>query len=303
MPHIEANGIEICYETTGDPADPPLLMIMGLGAQLVDWEDGFVEPLAERGHYVIRFDNRDIGLSQHFDEHRMSRVEFLRTAGLAFAGAPVPVPYGIGDMAADAAGLLDALGVACAHVVGASMGGMIAQQLAIDFPHKVRSLTSVMSTTGERFVGRPKPHVLPAMLTSAKEPTYDAVLAQQEAVWKVIATPDTYSTERVAERVRRNFFRSYHPEGMGRQMLAVLRAPNRAPGLRKLRMPTTVVHGSADPLVTPSGGFRTASLVKGSDLVMLGGHAHDLPTTAQEVLGDVITRTTRRAERPSVPVA
>lgn len=296
MPQIEANGTSIFFETTGDPSDPPLLMIMGLGAQLVDWEDHFVERIAGRGHFVIRFDNRDIGLSQFFDDRSMSRADFLRTAAMAFAGVPVAVPYGIGDMAADAAGLLDALDIASAHVVGASMGGMIAQQLAIDFPSKVRSLTSVMSTTGERFVGRPKPHVLPAMLTAAKEPTFEAVLAQQTVVWKMIATPAAFSHERVAERVQRNFDRSYHPAGMGRQMLAVLRASSRAPGLKKLRIPTTVVHGTADPLVTPSGGFRTAALVQGSDLVMLGGHAHDLPTSAQDVLGDVIVRTAAKAE-------
>lgn len=287
MPHIEANGIDICYETTGDPSDPPLLMVMGLGAQLVDWEDAFAVSLAERGHFVIRFDNRDIGLSQHFDEYAMSRVDFLRTAALAFAGAPVPVPYGIRDMAADAAGLLDALDIEQAHVVGASMGGMIAQTMAIEHPSRVRSLTSVMSVTGEPEFGQPTPEAAGVLLAPpiADREGYIEGSARY-AVWQ---SKRWFDLKRVRENAARDFDRSFYPEGGPRQLAAIYASGSRADALRQLRTPTLVIHGTDDTLLQPDGGRRTAELVPGASLVMVSDMGHDLPEPLQPFLSSLIS--------------
>lgn len=296
MPRAAVNGIEIEYETVGDPSDPTLLLVMGLGAQLVAWDDDFTDSLAGRGFRVIRFDNRDVGLSTHLSEQAVSREEMLRVARRAQFRLPVEVPYGISDMAADAAGLLGTLGIERAHVAGVSMGGMIAQQLAIDFPDKVLSLTSAMSTTGEKYVGTAQLRVL-RMLAKPGGTTLDDVVDGELAMWRLIGTRGTFDADVFVQRITRAYHRAFDPDGVTRQTMAVLAAPSRANGLRNLRVPTTVVHGTADPLVNVTGGLRTAWLVPGADLYLLRGHGHDLPISAPDRFTDAIVATCARASR------
>lgn len=298
MPRAAVNGIELEYDTTGDPADPTLLLVMGLGAQLIAWDDDLVAALASRGFHVVRFDNRDVGLSTHLDDHPVTLDDMLRVARRAQFRLPVEVPYGMPDMAADAAGLLGAIGVDRCHVVGVSMGGMIAQQLAIDFPAKVASLTSVMSTTGEKFVGMPTPRVLRELAKPAGS-TLEEVVGAELALWRLIGTKANFDPEVFVARTTRAYNRAFDPQGVTRQSMAVLAAPSRAIGLRKLRVPVTVAHGTADPIVTITGGLRTAWLVPGADLYLVRGHGHDLPYSARGRFLDSIVTTCARAEMPA----
>lgn len=297
MPRVATNGIELEYDTAGDPADPTILLVMGLGAQLIAWDDDLVATLAGRGFHVIRFDNRDVGLSTHLEDHPVTLEDMLRVGRRAQFRLPVEVPYGIPDMASDAAGLLDAIGVGRCHVVGVSMGGMIAQQLAIDFPEKVMSLTSVMSTTGEKFVGMPTPRVL-REVSKPSGTTLDDVIESELALWRLIGTKANFDPDVFVSRTTRAYQRCFDPQGATRQTMAILAAPSRAPGLRKLHIPVTVVHGTADPLVTVTGGLRTAWLVPGADLYLVRGHGHDLPYSARGRFVDTVMSTCARAETP-----
>jgi pimeloyl-ACP methyl ester carboxylesterase len=272
MASISANGIDIEYETAGNPLDPPLLLIMGLGAQLIAWDDEFVEELVSRGFYVIRFDNRDVGLSTWFDDAGVPDVAAIMVSG----GVPEPA-YLLADMADDAAGLLDALGILRAHVVGASMGGMIAQSLAIRHPDKVLTLVSIMSTTGAREVGQPHEEAL-AVLMQAPAVTRDGVIEGSVRASSVIgSTGFGDQTERVRVRAAEAFDRAVHPEGMARQLLAIVASPDRTPALASVKTPTLVIHGEIDPLVDPSGGRATAAAIPGAELWIIPGMGHDLP--------------------------
>jgi pimeloyl-ACP methyl ester carboxylesterase len=279
MPTQAANGIHIEYDTFGDPASPPVLLIMGLGAQMTLWDPAFCQAIAERGYFVIRFDNRDIGLSTWFDEagaHELSDV---------ISGA-VGAPYSLADMAADAAGLLDALGIDSAHIVGASMGGMIAQTFAIDFPSKTRTLTSIMSTTGNTAVGQPSPEALGALLgpapTSRDEAIEGAVLLN-----KVIGSPGyPFDESRLRERAASDYDRSFHPSGVIRQVAAVVTQPDRTAELRSVRVPTLVIHGAEDPLVHPSGGQATVDAVPNAKLKIVAGMGHSLPPELHDEIAD-----------------
>lgn len=295
MPRVAANGIEIEYDTTGDPADPPVLLVMGLGAQLIAWDDAFVADLAGRGFHVIRYDNRDVGLSTHLDDVAVTQEQVLEVGRRSQFRLPVEVPYLISDMAADAAALLDAIGVARAHVVGVSMGGMIAQALAIDHPDKVLSLTSAMSTTGEKFVGMP---ALPVLRMLAKPPggtSLAEVVEAELAMWRAIGTRKTFDPGVFVARTTAAYNRCFDPAGVTRQTLAVLAAPSRAKGLRNLQVPSTVVHGTADRIVNVTGGLRTAWLVPDADLYLLRGHGHDLPYSARGRFLDAISSTCAQA--------
>jgi pimeloyl-ACP methyl ester carboxylesterase len=289
VPDVRSNGIDIRYETLGDPADPALLLIMGLGAQQVDWPDEFCELLAGRGFHVIRFDNRDIGLSTWFDE--------LGTPDLPaiFGGDPSSVPYLLADLAADAAGLLKALAVPRAHVVGASMGGMIAQQLVIDRPDLVASVCSIMSTTGDRTVGHPTPEAAAALMRPPAT-SRDEAIAGAVATSRVIGSTGFEITE--AELIRRaesKYDRAFHPQGTQRQYAAIVASPDRTAALGGVTVPTVVIHGEADPLIDVSGGRATAAAVPGAQLLVIPGMGHDLPRALWPQVVDAIAANAGRA--------
>jgi pimeloyl-ACP methyl ester carboxylesterase len=272
MARAAANGIEIEYETFGDPADPPLLLVMGLGAQMVAWDAAFCESLVDRGFFVIRFDNRDVGLSTHIDVD----VDPLAEMMAALAGGPARAPYHLTDMAADAVGLLDHLGIDRAHVVGASMGGMIAQTIAIEHRDRVATLTSIMSTTGDPDVGQPDPAVLPVLLAPVPDDR-EAAIEHAVAGSRAIGSPDHFDEAWARARAARSYDRCHYPQGVVHQLLAIVSSGSRSEALRALDVPAVVVHGDVDPLVAPSGGVRTHECLAGSTLLMIEGMGHDLP--------------------------
>lgn len=263
----DIGGVRICYETIGDPGGRPLLLVMGLGGPMTWWDDELCVLLAERGFHVIRFDNRDCGRSASMTGRASLVGSLLRR----------PTPYTLADMAGDAAGLLDHLGVPSAHVTGVSLGGMIAQTLAIRYPARVRSLVSVMSTTGGRLVGWPSPKVLPSLLGRAPRDRagyVDAVLA----AFRRIGSPGfEFEEERMRLRAQDTFDRGVNRAGTLRQLVAITAAEDRTPLLRRLRVPALVVHGKADPLVHVSGGTATARAIPGAELILVPGMGHDLP--------------------------
>lgn len=266
----KANGIELCYETFGDPADPALLMIMGLGSQMINWEVELCEQLAQRGFYAIRFDNRDCGRSSQITGPPIDLRSIL-------AGGMPTAAYTLSDMADDAAGLLDALGIEAAHVVGASMGGMIGQTLTIAHPERVLSLCSIMSTTGDRTVGQPNPEAL-WVLSDTRPATRDGVADQVVRIWRVIGSPGyPLDEDGLRERGRRSFDRGVSPAGFIRQVAAIAASGDRTSALRSISVPTLVIHGTADPLVDMSGGEATARAIPGARLLLFDGMGHDLP--------------------------
>ncbi|HYI62939.1 MAG TPA: alpha/beta hydrolase [Acidimicrobiales bacterium] len=284
-------GIEIWYTTDGDPTAEPLLMIMGLGAQHLSWDEDLVALLVERGYYVVRYDNRDVGLSTKPVE---GDIDALTLLVASLGGAEVDAPYRLTDMAGDAVAVLDALGLASAHVVGASMGGMIAQTLAIEHPERVRSLTSVMSTTGEPDVGQPDPSILGALL--GPEPTTrDEAVARGVALAHVIGSPGLVDEAASADKAGRAWDRCAYPQGVGHQLLAIAVSGPRTEGLARITVPTLVVHGDADPLVTVSGGRATAAAIPGAELRIVEGMGHDLPRGHWEDIVDEVCALTARA--------
>jgi pimeloyl-ACP methyl ester carboxylesterase len=287
------NGLEICYEAFGDPDHPPLLLIMGLGGQMIWWDDEFCQALADRGFHVIRYDNRDTGRSTILRDAPVPKpLELLRRkAGVA--------SYSLEDMAADAAGLLDHLGIVTAHVVGVSMGGMIAQTLAIRHPDRVRSLTSIMSTTGNRGVGRSRWRLYPALL---KRPPQDREGYVENFVktFRAIGSPGfPRDDEHSRDLAGRSFDRSFNPAGAARQLAAIVTAPDRTPMLRDVRAPAVVIHGAADKLVAPSGGRATADAIPGARLVMIPGMGHDMPPGVWPRLLDAIGEVAAAAGEPT----
>jgi len=271
-----ANGIELCWDSFGDEGAPPLLLIMGLAAQMIAWHDGFCEQLSEHGFRVIRFDNRDIGLSTRFDAAGVPNVGTALTAALQ--GQPVTgAPYLLRDMAADAVGLLDALGIERAHVVGASMGGAIAQTMAIERPERLLTLTSIMATTGEPGLPPPTPDALGVLL---KPPvtTLDGYIESYAQTWKVLRAGSFLEDEALdRERAEQVFARGLNPPGVARQLVAVLASGSRKAALASVRVPTLVLHGDADPLVPLACGVDTAESVPGARLVVIAGMGHALP--------------------------
>jgi pimeloyl-ACP methyl ester carboxylesterase len=290
---IRANGIEICYEIFGDAKAEPMLLIMGLGAQMVLWDDAFCVGLAERGFRVIRFDNRDIGQSSKLSGgRRLTPFELLK---LRYLRIPVAAPYKLRDMADDTIGLMDALGLPSAHVVGASMGGMIAQEIAICFPQRVRSLTSIMSTTGNPRVPPPTRQVA-ALLMAPPPKTREDYIARFAQTWKVLRVgsfPEDEALDR--GRAERTFARGLNPAGVGRQLRAVLASGSRKERLRDVKAPTLVIHGTVDPLVRPEGGKDTAASIPGAKLLMIEGMGHALPVRMWPEVIDAIDRHARGA--------
>ena len=293
MPHAIANGIRIEYETHGDPANPPLLLIMGLGAQLTLWPIELVEALVARGYHVIRYDNRDIGLSTKFTEHGVPNVR--KVLLMRLFGLRPKLPYRLTDMAADAVALLDALGIAKAHIVGASMGGMIAQLVAATYPERTLSLTSIMSTTGNRRVPPARPEAFKALTTP---PPANATLADMiphvTRIARAIGSP-AYPTpeDRLVERITRDFERSFHPTGAGRQLAAIIDDGCRRSRLKNVTAPSLVIHGVDDPLVRVEGGRDTAAHIPGARLHEIPGMGHDLPLELVDEVADAITGVAR----------
>jgi len=284
-------AIEIAYETFGAPDDPPMLLIMGLGTQMLGWPDEFCQLLAARGLYVIRFDNRDIGLSTHLHDAPAPDVM------AAVAGDARSASYTLTDMAADAAGLMDALALTSAHVVGASLGGMVAQTLAIEHPRRVRSLTSIMSTTGDRRVGAPTEAGAAALMAPPARDRDGAIERALNSARTIGSPGFPLDEQAVRDRASRSFDRAFDPPGVARQLVAVLASPDRTPQLRELAVPTLVIHGADDALIGVSGGRATAAAIPDAELVIIEGMGHDLPRAVWPELaghiGDLIGRVER----------
>jgi pimeloyl-ACP methyl ester carboxylesterase len=266
-------AIRLCYETFGSETDPPMLLIMGLGMSMLGWPEDFCEQLAGRGFYVVRFDNRDVG--------RSTRIHGRPpTAGQLLRRKIDPVLYDLGDMADDADGLLSTLGLAPAHVVGASMGGMIAQTLAARHPEAVRSLVSIMSNTGNRWSGQPAFRIYPYLLREA--PTErGAYIEHMSRMFAMIgSTGLPQDPERIRDMMARTYDRGRDPEGPGRQLGAIIASGDRTAQLQTISTPTLVIHGTKDPMVSPSGGKATAEAIPGARLMVVEGMGHDLPEAA-----------------------
>jgi pimeloyl-ACP methyl ester carboxylesterase len=281
-----ANGIDLCYEIFGDDSAEPMLLIMGLGAQMIHWDDDFCRQLAARGFRVIRFDNRDIGQSSKLTGgKRLGPVELLK---LRFLKIPVAAPYRLHDMALDVIGLMDALGIKSAHLVGASMGGMIAQEVAISFPQRVRSLTSIMSTTGNPKLPPPTREAA-AVLMAPPPKTREEYFERFAQTWKVLRVgsfPQDEALDR--SRAERTFERGLNPAGVARQLRAVLASGSRKERLASVKAPTLVIHGTVDPLVPPEGGKDTAASIPGARLLMIAGMGHALPIPMwPEIIGAI----------------
>jgi pimeloyl-ACP methyl ester carboxylesterase len=270
-----ANGIDIEYEVLGPPRGEPLVLIMGLASQLVHWDDELCESFVARGFRVIRFDNRDVGRSTIFDDRGVPSV--LAAMAAAAQGLRVEAPYRLTDMAADTAGLLDALDIPSAHVLGVSMGGMIAQALAIEHPTRVRSLTSIMSTTGARDLPPAEPSAM-AVLVTPVPADREANVARAVQIFRTIGSPGfPFDEARVRRRAGLAFDRGFHPGGVARQLVAILASGSRREALRAVRVPTLVVHGTQDPLVPLAGGVDTADAIPGAMRLFIEGMGHDLP--------------------------
>lgn len=290
MPSVSANGITIEYEQQGH--GDPLLMIMGLGAQLIDWPQGLVDTFATAGFRVVRFDNRDSGLSTEFDWEPPSRRQNIR---MQILGRSPEVGYDLSDMADDAAALLDELGIPAAHVVGASMGGMVAQLLAAHHPDRVLTLTSIMSNTGDRRHGIISPRVLPKFLRHS--PTRETAALEGTELFSSFAGP-SWDFDVHLERARAAVERSYRPKGLLRQLAAIAATGDRTEALQTIDVPTLVIHGMVDSLVTPSGGMATAKAIEGSQLLMFPDMGHDLPASRWE---DIVTAVRTLADRAHHP--
>ena len=286
-----SDEIELCYETFGDPSDPPLLLVMGLAMQMIGWPDDFCRALAERGFYTIRFDNRDAGRSTHVDAPPPTLAQLILRSRRAAA-------YTIADMADDAAGLLGELGVAPAHVVGASMGGMIVQALAARQPETVRSLVSIMSTTGGRFVGQPALQAYPLFVRRPRRGR-DAAIERAVRAFRVIGSRGLPRDEAmVRDLAARSYDRDRDAAAPGRQLAAIFASGDRTAELARIDAPTLVIHGTDDRLIGPSGGRATARAIPGARLLTIDGMGHDLPRAAWPQIIDAIVGHAARSSAP-----
>ena len=278
------SGIELEYVTTGDPTNPPLLVVNGYTSQLISWPQGYIEQLVAQGLFVIQFDNRDVGLSSKLDGQAVSPGAVLSAA---LQGEPLPeVPYTLSDMAADGIGLLDHLGIDRAHIVGNSMGGMIVQTMAIEHPERIASVTSVMSSVGDPRVGRPTPEARDALLAPSPSDRDDYIAASLTSqIW---ASKKHCDLDWLQEVAAAQFDRCFYPEGATRQLAAIYASGDRSDGLAALGVPMLVIHGRDDTLITPEGGARTAELVPGSRYLLLADMGHDHPAPLWPVLAEAI---------------
>jgi pimeloyl-ACP methyl ester carboxylesterase len=286
----QANGIELAYQTFGDSSDPAMLLVMGLGAQLIHWPEEFCEQLAGRGFYVIRFDNRDVGNSTKLEDAPVPDPTAIVSGDLK------DVRYTLDDMADDAAGLLDHLGIEAAHIAGASMGGMIAQTMAVRHPDRVLSLCSIMSTTGDTAVGQATAEAI-AVLLSPAPADRDGYIDFHIKAFKAIGSPGFPADEEFLRwRAGATYDRSYYPDGFKRQLAAIFASGNRTAALAKISVPTVVIHGRDDPLITVSGGEATARAIPGAELVVIDGMGHDVPPGVWERIIGAMTANAERAK-------
>jgi pimeloyl-ACP methyl ester carboxylesterase len=298
MPSVKANGIQIEYETFGDNSSTPLLLIMGLGFQMIRWDEELCEELANRGYYVIRFDNRDVGLSTKFEMY--DHYKYMKIINALERGEKVEVLYTLDDMADDAIGLLDAIGVDKAHVCGLSMGGMIAQTLAIRYPSRVRSLISIMSSTGNPELPRAKPEAMDAVLTPPPKGREEAIEHLLKAQRILAGSGLPFDEERMRTMEERSYDRCFYLKGIARQLLAILSHGSRKAALKSVRVPTLIIHGSEDPLVPVEAGIDTAEAVPGAELLIIDGMGHTapLPRVALPRILNAIEEITHRADSP-----
>ncbi|MEL6519973.1 MAG: alpha/beta hydrolase [Pseudomonadota bacterium] len=289
MPNARVGELDLCYETFGDQADPAIILIMGVGCQMILWPESLCEGLADKGYFVVRFDNRDVGLSTSFEQ--AGRPNIMDVAVAAFSGQPVEVPYTLDDMADDTAGLMNVLGLERAHIVGASMGGMIAQLVAIRHPGLTKSLVSIMSTTGRRDLPTAKPEVMQLLMTPPKDLERDTLVEFQMAFWRAIGSPDYPATDtELRSLCERIIDRQPVRSGFLRQMAAILTAPPRNESLSTVSAPTLVLHGADDPFVRVECGEDTAASIPGAELSVVPGMGHDytealLPVYLREIGG------------------
>lgn len=296
MPQVQANGIAIEYEAFGAAADPVMLLIMGLGAQLTRWAVPFCEKLAARGYRVIRFDNRDVGKSTHLTAAPVP--DLARMALARMAGMRLKIPYTLEDMAADSVGLLDALHIDKAHIVGASMGGMIAQIVAADYPQRVLSFTCIMSTSGNPSLPPPTPAAAAMMMSRSPDPTADRETYVRHGMssLRVIASPGfDFDDTGTRERLLTDLDRGYNPAGYARQFAAVSMSTDRRAKLKHIVAPTVVVHGAEDPLVPVAAGRDTADNIPGAELRIIPGMGHDIPPALYDTFVAIIDGVARRA--------
>ena len=288
MPKAKANNIEIEYETFGDPSSKPLLLVMGLGAQMIAWLDEFCMKFVDKGFYVIRFDNRDIGLSTKFEEAGIP--DLMKEVMALQRGETITPAYILEDMADDAVGLLDALNIEKAHICGASMGGMIVQIIAFRHPTRVLSLTSIMSTTGNPDLPQAKPEAMQVLLAPA--PTEREAFIEESVRRRRIlyGSGFPYDVDRQREIAAITYDRSFYPQGMARQTVAILANGNRASKLGSIKVPTLVIHGGDDPLVPVEGGKETAEKIDGADLILIDGMGHSLPPETWPQIVDAIAK-------------
>jgi pimeloyl-ACP methyl ester carboxylesterase len=289
--NIGPSLINIAYECFGDKGAPPVLLIMGLGGQMIGWSEGFCNELVNRRLWVIRFDNRDVGLSSHLASAPIPDFK------AALGGDTSSAAYNLSDMAADAIGLLDVLGIERAHIVGASMGGFIAQTMAIEYPERVRSLTSIMATTGDKSVGQPDPEVISLLFSGTSPKTREEVIERAVAASRLVGSPGFPRNEdEVRERAGVAYDRSYDPLGIIRQSVAVLASGDRTPRLRSIRIPTLVIHGADDRMCNVSGGHATADAIVGAKLEVIEGMGHNLPRQLWPRIASLISSHVNRAE-------
>jgi pimeloyl-ACP methyl ester carboxylesterase len=282
-------GMDLCYQTFGDPGDEALLLVMGLGGPMTWWDPDFCQLLADRGFFVIRYDNRDTGRSTKVSG-RINR----RKIAASFMGLKPQTPYSMQDMADDGFALLDHLELDSAHVVGISMGGMIAQTMALSQPKRVLSLTSIMSSTGRRTVGWQDPSLLPLLMASRH--SREEYIETSAKLWRLIGSPEyPDTTETIRERAAETWDRGISRAGVMRQMGAILTQPDRSRALRSLRVPTLVIHGTHDKMVHVSGGRATSQAIPGSELLLVPGMGHDVPSDLHETFVEAIRRVADRA--------
>lgn len=296
MPRIRANGIDIEYESFGpESGAETVLLIMGLGGQLTMWPAELCEDLVRRGYRVIRYDNRDVGLSTRFEHAGMP--DMMAIFGALMAGRPAAAPYSLDDMARDAVGLLDALGIARAHIAGASMGGMIAQLVAADHPERVLSLTSIMSTSGNPMLPPARPEAMEVLMApAASAGDWEAIAERGIKAWNTIGSPLYRTDERtLREKILRDARRAFYPVGIARQMAAVVANGDRREKLRRIKAPAVVLHGTDDPLVPVEGGRDTAENIPGAEFRPVSGMGHDFPVALMPVFADAIEAAARRA--------
>jgi len=296
MPHVKANGLDIYYESHGPESAEPILLIMGLGAQMSRWSPDMIAKLVAAGHRVIAFDNRDVGLTEKLDAAGAPDMGAVIKA--LSEGRKPPVAYTLDEMAADAAGLLAALGVERAHIVGASMGGMIAQLVAADHPERTLSMTSIMSSTGNPELPRATPEAMARLNTPAPDPTTNLEGFLDSAVAGAKVMAGTYPVDEAAVRAQSlsDFKRSYYPVGFQRQYAGIMASPDRRPKLKTITAPTVVIHGDADPLVPVEGGRDTAANIPGAELIIVPGVGHEMPAAVLDVFVDGILSAVARTK-------